>query len=86
MPDDRRAQEELYYTIDSPGWLILIAEIAQRIRDMAGPLIEDPDLSEAERRGFVYAIRHLKAGVRSVYQKAGRTIPSQIQQELGMNE
>lgn len=79
-------REDLYLTIDSAGWSIFIEEMTERVASMIGPLTGDPDLPEAERRGYVYAIRHIQGGVRAVYEKAGREIPPRVKQGLGMKQ
>ncbi len=85
MPDlSKQEREDLFYTLDSAGWGVFLAEIAELIARMAGPLVDNPDLPEHERRGYVYAIRHIRAGVRRVYEKAERQIPPRVMKELGL--
>jgi len=80
----RDHREALYATLESPGWLAIVAEIGDRIRVMVRALVTDPDLPEHERRGNVLAIRALQAGVEGVYKNAAREMPLKIKQELSM--
>jgi hypothetical protein len=81
---DRDHREALYSTLDSPGWMAVVAEIGARIRIMVRSLITDVDLPDHERRGYVAAIKALQAGVEGVYKNAGRETPPKIQQELSI--
>jgi hypothetical protein len=46
------------------------------------PLLENADLTEGERRGYVYTRQALKRGLMAVYEKAGRSMPRDLQNEL----
>lgn len=79
---ERHAHEALYQTLDSPGWRLVLDHLVGEMRALARALIENPDLGEAQRRGYVYALNHLKRGVEATYSKAGRSLPEWLSKEL----
>lgn len=79
---EQHRKEALYTTLDSSGWRLLLEHFVAEMRTLTAALVENPDLPEAQRRGYVYALTHLKAGIERAYTKAGREMPSWLEKEF----
>lgn len=79
---DQHRKEALYQTLDSTGWRQLLEHFVAEMRALSAALIENPELPDAQRRGNVYALNHLKEGISRAYTKAGREMPSWLKKEF----
>lgn len=75
-------RERFIEQLDSPGWRSVVEEMIRQMRVWSRDLLENPDLDEAKRRGYVYARNAFKAGIVSLYDKAQRPLPNWLDQEF----
>lgn len=83
MPDDRINRELLLDAIGSQGWRYAFVTIyAPILRRWRMSLLNNPDLSEGQRKGYVYALAAFREGIYTAYKNASLEIPSWLMREL----
>ena len=85
--EERRQREELVSGVEGvPFNRVLDSTLLPMARTWIAKLVEDPNLDPGERRGYIYALRALRAGLQGLYDQAGLVLPERIRKDLGLYE
>ena len=79
---DRRERELLLEELDSRGFRLFAEQVVRRVHAWMAELVENAELDEAKRKGYVNAIASLKEGMTGFYDQAGVSLPSWLDKEL----